>query len=224
MVPRLAETGRRSSGAALGAWGRRHRGRALGLAGALLVPTLLLGAYTLRRGPLPGEAGLFDAPLRVPPGARQIADAAAFLVGLGAPLVAAALVLLLAAVVLELDGRAGALLIVLAAAAAPIASVLKAGYGKQAIQHLVPVAHYPSGHVAFVAAVFGMTGLLALARRRVLVACCCVVPVGGIGPAVLIEGGHVASDVAGGYLLAAAWILTCLVLAGAVGGREAPWP
>ena len=188
-----------------------RRRAALIATAALLVLTAVLGAYASRHGPLPGERPLFDHPLHVPFGARQAADAEQVLVGLGSPVVAVVLVLMLAAILLEAGERAGALLVVLASAVTAVAAAIKPLFGRHPLQHLAPVAHYPSGHVAFVTAVLGMTGLLAGARGRPVVAGCCAVPVLGIGPGVLIGGGHVASDVLGGYLLAAAWVLAILL-------------
>jgi membrane-associated phospholipid phosphatase len=101
---------------------------------------------------------------------------------------------------------------VASAGAVVAADLMKRAGGEQPIQALPPVAHFPSGHVAFAAAVFGMAAALAAAGRHTIAAACCAVPVVAIGPAVLILGGHVASDVAGAYGLAAAWILVCLVV------------
>jgi membrane-associated phospholipid phosphatase len=199
-----------------------HRRAALIAAAALLVLTALLGAYASRHGPLPGERPLFDHPLLVPFAARQAADAEQVLVGLGSPVVAVVLVLMLAAILFEAGERTGALLVVLASAVTAVCAAIKPLFGRHPLQHLAPVAHYPSGHVAFVTAVFGMTGLLAAARGRPVLAGCCAIPILGVGPAVLIGGGHVASDVLGGYLLAAAWVLVILVGAGQGRRRYVP--
>lgn len=188
-----------------------HRRAALVATAALLVLTALLGAYAGRHGPLPGERPLFDHPLHVPFGVPQATDTEQVLVGLASPVVAVVLVAMLAAILLEAGERAGAAMVVLASAVSGVSGAIKPLFGRHALQHLAPIAHYPSGHVAFVTAVFGMTGLLAAARGRPILAGCCAVPVVGIGPAVLIGGGHVASDVLGAYLLAAAWVLAILL-------------
>lgn len=182
----------------------------VGGAAALLVAMALLGVYATHHGPLPGEHGLYDRPLVVAFAARQAADAEQVLVGLASPVVAIVLVAAIAALLLEAGERTGAVLVVAGGGVAALSTVLKPLFGRHPLQDLAPVAHFPSGHVAFVASVFGMTGLLALAARRPVAAGCCAIPVLGIGPAVLIGGGHVASDVAGGYLLAVAWVLLVL--------------
>jgi undecaprenyl-diphosphatase len=181
-----------------------------GGAAGLLALTALLGAYASHHGPLPGERGLYDHPLVVTFAGRQAVDAEQVLVGLASPAVAVALVTMIAAMLIEVGERIGAVLVVAAAAVTGVSAIAKPLFGRHPLQHLAPVAHFPSGHVAFVTAVFGMTGLLAHAARRPIAAACCAVPVLGIGPAVLIGGGHLASDVVGGYLLGVAWILVVL--------------
>ena len=207
----MGQTERASGAAVLEAWAAAHRARVLALAGLLLAATLLLGAYTTRHGALPGEAGLYRGPLGVPGDSVRLADASRYLVDLGDPAVALVIVCAVAGLALLTDGLAGAAMVVAAAGAVVVADLMKRAAGEQSIQALPPVAHFPSGHVTFVAAVFGMAAALAAAGRRGGVAACCVVPVVAIGPAVLVQGGHVASDVAGAYGLAAAWILACLV-------------
>lgn len=197
---------------ALSGWIAERWRAAVLSAAALTLSMVLLGVYTARRGPLPGEDALYDRPLIPPFRGQAINDVSLALIGLGAPAVALGLVLVFALVLFGIGERAGAVLVMAVSAVAPLTAMLKPLFGEQPLQKLPPIAHYPSGHVAFVSAVFGMTALLAVAGRRRLLAACLVVPILGIGPAVLIGGGHVASDVAGGYLLAAAWILVVLVV------------
>lgn len=193
----------------------RHRHVALLTAGVLALGVLVLGAYVSRRGALPGEADLYLRPLIPPVEGRWVNDLALAFIDLGSPAIALAAVFAFVGFLLAAGERLGAALVLGASAVAPITAALKPLFGEDPIQKLAPVAHYPSGHVAFVAAVYVMVGLLALARGRawLLLAAALLVPVVGIGPAVLIGGGHVASDVAGAYGLAAAWILTVLVAA-----------
>lgn len=211
-----------TAAAAVLARGGAARSRTLA-AGALaaLVLMALLGAYAGRHGPLPGEHGLYDHPLVVAFAGRQVADAEQVLVGLASPVVAIVLVAAIAGVLLEAHERVAAALVVAASAVAGASTVLKPLFGRHALQELAPVAHYPSGHVAFVSAVFGMTGVVAAAARRPVAAGCCAIPVLGIGPAVLVGGGHVASDVVGGYLLAFAWVALVLAAAARLAQRPA---
>lgn len=191
-------------------------------AGILTLGVALLGAYVARRGPLPGEDELYLRPLTPPIEGRWVNDLALALIDLGSPGFALGAVFGFVVLLLAVGQRLGAGLVLAASAIAPITAVLKPLFGEHPIQRLAPVAHYPSGHVAFVAAVYGMVALLALARARLLWAATLLVPVVAIGPAVLIGGGHVASDVAGAYGLAAAWILVVLVAASRVRAANSP--
>lgn len=198
----------------LGRVSRRRRG-VLFAAGILALVVLLLGVYVARRGPLPGEDALYQRPLILPVESRRGNDLALAFIDLGSPVIALGAVAVFVVFLLAVGERSGAGLVLAASAIAPASAVLKPLFGERPIQELDPVAHYPSGHVAFVAAVYGMLALLALARghARLLLTAALLVPVVAIGPAVLIGGGHVASDVAGAYGLAAAWILVVLVAA-----------
>ncbi len=209
-----------SAGEVLSNWGAAHHRAAAISATALTALMVLLGVYAARRGPLPGEDALFDRPLIPPFWNQEAADVSVVLVGLGAPVVALALVVMIGAILLEAGERTGAALVVIASAVAPLTAVIKPLFGEHPLQELAAIAHYPSGHVAFVTAVFGMAALLAVAGGRRVLAACLAIPVLGIGPAVLVGGGHVASDVVGGHLLAAAWVLAVLV--GAAHRRTAP--
>lgn len=200
----------------------RRRREALFAAGFLALTVALLGVYVARRGPLPGEAALYLRPLIPPIEGRWVNDLALAVIDLGSPGIALGAVVAFVVFLLAAGERTGAVLVLAASTIAPVSAVLKPLFGERPIQKLEPVAHYPSGHVAFVAAVYGMLALLALARARgrrgrgrgrFLLAAALLVPVVAIGPAVLIGGGHVASDVAGAYGLAAAWILVVLLVA-----------
>ena len=177
----------------------------LALALLLLAFVVALGAWARWAGPVPGDARLLAAPTsaNVP---RSLSELALFVVGLGSTLVALGVLAVLAAVWLETGGvRAAARAVAPAIVIAPL-QILKAIFGAHPLQHLPAVAHYPSGHVAFVASVFGVA--VAMAWRAVgrLTALLAAVPVILVGPAVLYAGGHVPSDVLGGYALAAAWV------------------
>lgn len=209
--------------------GRRRE--VLFAAGFLALTVVLLGVYVARRGPLPGEDALYLRPLIPPIEGRWVNDLALAFIDLGSPGIALGAVVAFVVLLLAVGERTGAVLVLAASAIAPVNAVLKPLFGERPIQKLEPVAHYPSGHVAFVAAVYGMLALLALARARgrrgrargrarFLLAATLLVPVVAIGPAVLIGGGHVASDVAGAYGLAAAWILVVLLVASRLRARD----
>lgn len=205
----------------------RRRREALFAAGSLALTVALLGVYVARRGPLPGEDALYLRPLIPPIEGRWVNDLALAVIDLGSPGIALGAVVAFVVFLLAAGERTGAVLVLAASTIAPVSAVLKPLFGERPIQKLEPVAHYPSGHVAFVAAVYGMLALLALARARgrrgrgrFLLAATLLVPVVAIGPAVLIGGGHVAGDVAGAYGLAAAWILVVLLVASPLRARD----
>jgi undecaprenyl-diphosphatase len=78
--------------------------------------------------------------------------------------------------------------------------------------------NFPSGHVAFVTSVVGYLGWVALRRQQPAVAALALLVVLGMGPARVLVGAHLVSDVIAGYLVGAA----VLVLALAAGRIETP--
>lgn len=72
---------------------------------------------------------------------------------------------------------------------------------------------YPSGHVTFAAAVIGFIGVLGWRHGQRWLAALAALVVVLMGPARLITGIHLVSDVVGGYMLGAAGLLLALATA-----------
>lgn len=72
---------------------------------------------------------------------------------------------------------------------------------------------YPSGHVTFATAVIGFIGVLGWWHDQRWLAALAALVVVLMGPARLITGIHLVSDVAGGYMLGAAGLLLALAIA-----------
>ena len=184
------------------------------LALALGAAVVLVRAYLAKVGPLPGDAAIasrLPSP-RVPPTLVQLAD---FFGAAAYPLVALLTVAVAAAVVWHVLDRRRAAGVVLAAAVVLMSTALKALFGPtQMFADALPqsdAVNYPSGHVAYATALFGFLGFLGLERRRVEAALVALLLIAIMGPARVLTGAHIPSDVLGGYLLGAAWLLVAIL-------------
>jgi membrane-associated phospholipid phosphatase len=72
-------------------------------------------------------------------------------------------------------------------------------------------ANFPSGVVTFTTAVVGYVGVVAWRQGRRLIPAVVLVVIAGAGPARVLGGQHLISDVLGGYMLGAAWLVAALV-------------
>jgi membrane-associated phospholipid phosphatase len=135
---------------------------------------------------------------------------------LGSPGLATAIVLALGLWLWWVAGRRAATALLIACLAVALNALLKTIFGPTpfAVQLYRSGSNFPSGHVAFVTATVGFAGLVAVKYRQWWLVAVAVVLVGGIGPARVISGAHVVSDVIGGYLMGAAGVLlACAYLA-----------
>ena len=110
---------------------------------------------------------------------------------------------------LKRNQRAEAIGLVIAYCAVPVSEAFKLALGPSPLwvaahQH----SHdYPSGLVAFTTAVFGFLGLVAWRHGRRWMAAVALVLILASGPARVVTGIHLVSDVIGGYLLGGAMLL-----------------
>ena len=108
--------------------------------------------------------------------------------------------------------RSAALLVVIATAGgAALESIIKAVVGRDRPVFADPVAHapgaaFPSGHAMTSIVAVGLLVLLVPANRRAIAIPVGVVAVGLVGFSRVALGVHYVSDVAGGWLLGAAWL------------------
>ena len=172
-------------------------------------------------GPIPGDryAATHYAPHR--PEGVVLRRLTAFFSSLGTPLVAAGIIGVgLLALWLVADRRTARGLI-LACLVIPLNALLKLISGPTPLWTATFHAgdNFPSGHVAFVAAVVGYLGWVAARRHQPVGLVAALVVIVGMGPARVLVGAHLVSDVIGGYLVGGA----VLVLAVAMGGRDAAY-
>lgn len=110
---------------------------------------------------------------------------------------------------LRRNRRAEAVGLVIAYCAVPVNEAFKLVLGPSPLWVAThqPGHDYPSGLVAFTTAVFGFLGLLAWRRERRSLSAVALVLVLASGPARVVTGIHLVSDVIGGYLLGGAMLL-----------------
>jgi undecaprenyl-diphosphatase len=172
-----------------------------------------LRAWLQLVGPLPGDeavANRFPNP-RTPQWFEQVAE---FFDTLGTAGVAIATVAVLAWIVDRRVGRRRAIGVVLAAGAAAVNTLLKHAWGPTPLWDRItpePGLNFPSGHVAYAAALFGFLAYLGLESRRIEVEVVCLLLAVGMGPSRLIDGSHLPSDVVAGYLFGSAWAIVVVL-------------
>jgi undecaprenyl-diphosphatase len=139
---------------------------------------------------------------------------------LGTPAIATGLVLPALLLVLLRTDRRTAWGLVVACLVIPLNALLKLLSGPTPLWSATHHTghNFPSGHVAFVTSVVGYLGWVAFRRQQPAVAALALLVVLGMGPARVLVGAHLVSDVIAGYLVGAA----VLVLALAAGRIETP--
>ena len=128
----------------------------------------------------------------------------------------AAVILIIAAGLLLKAGHANeAIALAAAYLAVAVNAVLKLILGPTPIWVAAgnTTGSYPSGHVTFATAVIGFIGVLGWRHGQRWVTAVAALAVVLMGPARLITGIHLVSDVVGGYLLGAAGLLLALATA-----------
>lgn len=182
---------------------------ALGVVALLLVGGMfVLRVYLAEVGDLPGDA---DVAARWPNPAtpEPFDELAVFYATLASPIVALLTVTLATWILWRRLGARFGLGMLLAAVAIPVNAILKEVFGPtQLYSQLTSEAiNYPSGHVTYATAVFGYLALVGLHRRRPEVAVVAAIVIAGMGPARVLDGSHLPSDVVGAYLLGLGWAL-----------------
>jgi membrane-associated phospholipid phosphatase len=81
-------------------------------------------------------------------------------------------------------------------------------------------ANFPSGVVTFVTAALGYVAVVGWRQGRRLMPAVLIVVIAGAGPARVLGGQHLISDVLGGYMLGTAWLGAALVYLGATARRR----
>jgi membrane-associated phospholipid phosphatase len=83
--------------------------------------------------------------------------------------------------------------------------------------------NFPSGHVTFVTAVIGYLGVVAWRHGRRRLTAIAILLIIGVGPARVVTGIHLVSDVVAGYLLGASMLLLASQFAPERSRRESQW-
>jgi membrane-associated phospholipid phosphatase len=176
------------------------------------VVLVALRVWLAKVGPLPGDrwaAVHFQQPwLRSPP----MKALATFYQSLGSPVPALTIgaVGLALVVLVTLQGERGAFGgLVIACLAVPANGLLKLAFGPTAlwVETGRGGTNFPSGHVSFVTAVIGYLGLLCWRRGYHWLTVLAALLIAGVGPARVVGGEHLVSDVIGGYLLGFALLI-----------------
>ncbi len=139
----------------------------------------------------------------------------------GRPLVAIGEVLVMFAWLWRTSGRRAAQGLVIVLLASATCGLIKIICGPtpfwMALDHVG--TNFPSGVVTFMTATIGYVGVAAWRGGRRALALTVLLAILGAGPARVIGGQHLPSDVLGGYMLGIAWLLpACVYLFG--GGRS----
>lgn len=104
---------------------------------------------------------------------------------------------------------------VVACCVVPVNVLLKITLGPSPLwaQHVHNANDYPSGHVSFVVAVIGYLGWVGWRHGRRWVAALAALLAVLVGPARVVTGIHILSDVVGGYVLGASLLILAVTCA-----------
>jgi membrane-associated phospholipid phosphatase len=185
---------------------------------ALFLLVIALHLWLVWAGPFPGDRwALRQAWMPHPAWVRDYAD---FFQHLATPLVAIALVAVALIVILRYGSLAEAAGLVVACLAVPLNAILKLVLGASPLWRTAHTGqNYPSGHTTFVIAVLGYIGVIAWRNDRRWPAALAALLVVAVGPARVVTGIHLVSDVVGAYLLGAAMLLIAMRVARAGNAR-----
>jgi membrane-associated phospholipid phosphatase len=130
-------------------------------------------------------------------------------------LVAIAIVAVALTVLLARTSLAETIGLLVACCAVPLNALLKLVLGPSPLWRTLHHSghNYPSGHTTFVFAVAGYLAVIAWRHERRWLTALAALLIIGLGPARVLTGIHLVSDVVGGYLLGAAMLLVALRVA-----------
>lgn len=189
------------------------RARLLTAAG-LFALVLVIWAYLRVVGPLPGDLRLF-AWVRTQTLSTQELHLLNFFGVIATEVVAIITVAVAVAIVAASVGARAALLVLAAAAAVGFNELLRAALGPTPTSAAVldtAIENYPSGHIVYATAFFGVLAWLGWHHGRRDATVVLVGLIVAMAPARIYSGAHLLSDVVGGYALGGAWLLVAVTL------------
>jgi membrane-associated phospholipid phosphatase len=196
-------------------WLLRNRGWALTLAVVLLAFVATAWIVIQANGAFPGDRALLSW-MRDPRPAQPYSFVAHVFDVLGKPKVACVTVAIVWMLVYRLLGFRYAMLVLAAAGAIVLNTILKTILGPTPLelQTFGPAVdpNYPSGHVVYATSLCGILAWFALAREQRALFAALLLPILGMGPFRIVAGEHWPSDVLAGYALGIAWTIAVLVL------------
>jgi membrane-associated phospholipid phosphatase len=207
-------------------WVVAHR-RALLLAGVVVLGlVVVMRAWLDLVGPMPGDVAAADWFVTWSPGRSLSPDLDSLLDvfdDLATPYVAALTVAAAAAVVWEARGWRWAVLVPASAAVVVPNAVLKHLFGPTPVyaEQGFNGINFPSGHVTYTTALFGLLAWLAFTRGRRAAGAICLALVVVMGPARVLGGVHLPSDVVAGYGVGLAWLAAVLAIGVPWAGADA---
>jgi membrane-associated phospholipid phosphatase len=190
--------------------------------GAILLALMVGLRYWVDHvGPLPGDRWQAGRLLFHSNQSAVLVQLETFFGTLGTGTIAGVTVFVAFVILVRRYGRAVAAGLLLSGLAVAWNALLKHLFGPTRLFHHVfvtapfPVVggdNYPSGHVTYAMAIFGYIAVMARRRGALEVSVIAALLVLGMGPARILAGDHLISDVIGGYLLGAGWLLVVLGL------------
>jgi membrane-associated phospholipid phosphatase len=195
-------------------WIEEHRSALALAAGALVCSVFGLWAWLEVVGPLPGERGVlawqehrtFSSDLR---------SLLGFFLAFGSPLVAIAVVGSVVAVVADQRGVRWAVLVLAASAVVVLTTALKAMFGPTPLWETAhATSNFPSGHTAFATSLLGLLAVMARGGGSRIAAGVLAAWAAAMGPAMVVRGAHLPSDVLSGYAVGIAWLITVVLIGG----------
>ena len=178
----------------------------------MLLLVIALHLWLVWVGSLPGDHWALSQKLTPHP--LVIRDYAEFFQILGDPAIVIPLLAIALFVLLRRDMRWEAVGLLIAYCVLVVNEALKLVLGPSPLWLAAhqPGHNYPSGLVAFTTAVFGYLGIVAWRHQRRWLAAVALLLVVASGPARVVTGIHLVSDVVAGYLLGGAVLILAVML------------
>ncbi len=205
------------------------RRKALCLCSATLLLLVILERWLLSRHTFPGDA--WAGQLGMSPKPSLVWAVTRVYQQIGRPLVAVGEVLVMSAWLWRSGGRRALQGLAVALMASATCGIIKIICGPTPLW--MELAHhvgtnFPSGVVTFMTAAIGYVAVASWRQGRRGMPLVLVVAIAGAGPARVLGGQHLLSDVLGGYMLGAAWLLAAYAYAYTVdgvrrSGRQTSW-